>query len=211
MRGGRFGMGRGIVPVVSDVDYQAHPTAVIDPGARIGAGTQIWHFVHVMPAARVGARCVIGQGCFIGNVTIGDGCRIQNNVSVYDAVTIEDDVFLGPSCVFTNVLHARAHVPRKNEYLPTRVGRGATIGANATVVCGVTIGEYAFIGAGAVVRRDVPPHAIVVGVPAAWAGWACRCGERLPAPSAVGEMACARCDDRYRAAGGGIVRSGGPT
>jgi UDP-2-acetamido-3-amino-2,3-dideoxy-glucuronate N-acetyltransferase len=200
-------MGRGIVPGVSDVDYQVHPSAVIDPGARIGARTQIWHFVHVMPGAVIGERCVIGQGCFIGNVTIGAGCRIQNNVSVYDGVSIDDDVFLGPSCVFTNVVHARAHVPRKDEFQPTRVGKGATIGANATVVCGVTIGEYAFVGAGAVVRRDVAPHAIVVGVPAAWAGWACRCGERLPAPEPGGAMVCARCGDRYKQQGGGIART----
>jgi UDP-2-acetamido-3-amino-2,3-dideoxy-glucuronate N-acetyltransferase len=210
MRGGRFGIGRGIVPVVSDVDYHVHPSAVIDPGARIGTGTHIWHFVHVMPGARIGARCAIGQGCFIGNVSVGDGCRIQNNVSLFDGVTIDDDVFLGPSCVFTNVLHARAHVPRKDEFLPTRVGKGATIGANATIVCGVTIGEYAFVGAGAVVRRDVLAHALVVGVPAAWAGWVCRCGERLPAQNASGEMVCARTGDRYRAQGGGVVHVGGP-
>ena len=195
---------------MSDVDYQVHPSAIIDPGAQIGADSRIWHFVHIMPGARIGARCVIGQGCFIGNVTIGDGCRIQNHVSVFDGVTIEDDVFVGPSCVFTNVLHARAHVPRKDEFAPTRVGRGATLGANATIVCGVTIGEYAFVGAGAVVRRDVAPHAIAVGVPAAWAGWACRCGERLPAPDAAQVMTCARCADTYRAQGGGIVRTGGP-
>ena len=169
----------------------------------------MWHFVHVMPGAKVGARCVSGQGCFIGNVQIGDGTRIQNNVSVYDGVTIEDDVFLGPSCTFTNVVHARAHVSRRAEYTPTLVKKGATIGANVTVICGVTIGEYAFVGAGAVVRHDVAPHAIVVGVPAAWAGWACRCGERLPAADGSGRMICARCEDSYRTQGGGIVRVGG--
>ena len=144
----------------------------------------------------IGERCSIGQGCFIGNVRIGDGCKIQNNVSVYDGVTLEDDVFLGPSCVFTNVKHPRAHVSRKDAYAPTRVGRGATIGANATILCGVTIGEYAMVGAGAVVTRDVPAHALVVGAPALRVGWACRCGETLPA-----DLACARCGDRYHAEG----------
>ena len=194
---------------MSDQEPAIHPTAVIDAGAEIGDGTRVWHFVHVMPGARIGARCVIGQGCFIGNVTIGDGCRIQNNVSVFDGVTVEDDVFLGPSCTFTNVVHARAFVSRRDEYVPTVVKRGATIGANVTVICGVTIGEYAFVGAGAVVRHDVAPHAIVVGVPAAWAGWACRCGERLPAPDGSGRIVCARCGDSYRTQGGGIARVGG--
>jgi len=166
------------------------PTAIVDPGARIGAETRIWHWVHVMPGARIGARCSIGQGCFIGAVEIGDGCRIQNHVSVYDGVTLEADVFLGPSCVFTNVAHPRAHVPRKDAYAPTRVGRGATIGANATIVCGATIGAYAMVGAGAVVTRDVEPHAVVTGVPARRTGWACRCGETLPA-----SLACARCGE----------------
>src|SRR5262245_15020990 len=145
-----------------------HPTAVIDDGCTIGDDTKIWHFVHVASGATIGARCVVGQGCYIGNVTIGDGCRIQNNVSLYDGVVLDDDVFLGPSCVFTNVKHARAHVSRRTEFEPTRVGRGATIGANATIVCGVAIGAYAMVGAGAVVVKDVAPHAIVVGVPASW-------------------------------------------
>jgi UDP-2-acetamido-3-amino-2,3-dideoxy-glucuronate N-acetyltransferase len=194
---------------MSDQQPSIHPTAVVDPGARIGDGTRVWHFVHVMPGARIGARCVIGHGCFIGNVEIGDGCKIQNHVSVYDGVTIEDDVFLGPSCTFTNVVHARAHVSRKAEYVPTRVKQGATIGANVTVICGVTIGEYAFVGAGAVVRGAGAAPPSVVGGPAAWAGWACRCGERLPAPDAGGRMICARCEDTYRTQGGGIVRVGG--
>lgn len=167
-----------------------HPTAIIDPGARIGAATRIWHWVHVMPGAQIGERCSIGQSCFIGPVQIGDGCRIQNHVSLYDGVTLEDDVFLGPSCVFTNVAHPRAHVSRKEAYAATRVGRGATIGANATIVCGVAIGAYAMVGAGAVVTRDVRAHAIVTGVPARETGWACRCGETLP-PS----LACARCGE----------------
>jgi UDP-2-acetamido-3-amino-2,3-dideoxy-glucuronate N-acetyltransferase len=166
-----------------------HPTAIIDdPATPIGEGTRIWHFVHVMPGARIGVRCAIGQGCYVGAVTIGDGCRIQNHVSLYDGVTLEDDVFLGPSCVFTNVRHPRAHVARKDAYAPTRVQQGATIGANATIVCGVTIGRYAMVGAGAVVTRDVADHAIVVGTPARQIGWACACGETLPA-----SRVCARC------------------
>jgi UDP-2-acetamido-3-amino-2,3-dideoxy-glucuronate N-acetyltransferase len=165
-----------------------HATAIVEPGAQIGEDTRIWHWVHVMAGARIGARCSIGQGCYVGNVAIGDGCRIQNHVSIYDGVTLEDDVFVGPSCVFTNVAHPRAHVSRKDAYTPTRVGRGATLGANATIVCGVAIGAYAMVGAGAVVTRDVEPHAIVVGAPARRTGWACRCGETLPA-----SRTCTRC------------------
>ncbi|MGN6103587.1 MAG: acyltransferase [Kofleriaceae bacterium] len=181
---------------------EIHPTAIVDgPHPRIGDGTRIWHWVHVMEGAQIGARCSIGQGCFIGRVQIGDGCRIQNHVSIYDGVTLEDDVFLGPSCVFTNVKHPRAHVSRRDAYAPTRIGRGATVGANATIVCGVTIGPYAMIGAGAVVTRDIAPHALVVGAPAAQIGWACRCGETLPA-----ELACARCGDRYAARDGALAR-----
>ncbi|MEO8704753.1 MAG: acyltransferase [Kofleriaceae bacterium] len=167
-----------------------HATAIVDEGAQIGDDTAIWHWVHVMAGARIGARCSIGQGCFIGNVAIGDGCRIQNHVSLYTGVTLEADVFLGPSCVFTNVTHPRAHVSRKTEYAATLVARGATIGANATIVCGVTIGAYAMIGAGAVVTRDVEPHALVVGAPARRIGWACRCGETLPA-----SRICTRCGE----------------
>jgi UDP-2-acetamido-3-amino-2,3-dideoxy-glucuronate N-acetyltransferase len=162
------------------VTAEIHPTAVVDDGAQIGAGTRVWHFVHVMPGAVIGERCVIGQGCFIGNVRIGAGCRIQNNVSIYDGVTLEDDVFVGPSCVFTNVLHPRANVERKSEFAPTLVRRGASLGANATIVAGVTIGRHALVGAGAVIIEDVPDHAIVVGNPARRIGWACPCGETLP-------------------------------
>ena len=167
-----------------------HATAIIEPGAQIGAGTRIWQWVHVMGGAKIGANGSIGQGCYIGNVTIGDGCRIQNNVSVYDGVALEDDVFLGPSCVFTNVKHPRAHVSRKDEYTTTRVGRGATIGANATIVCGISIGPYAMIGAGAVVTSDVLPHAVMAGAPARRIAWACRCGETLP-----DHLACERCGE----------------
>jgi UDP-2-acetamido-3-amino-2,3-dideoxy-glucuronate N-acetyltransferase len=162
--------------------FWAHPTAVIDRGARIGAGTKIWHFCHVMAGARVGAGCVLGQNVFVAaTAVIGDGCRIQNNVSVYDGVVLEDEVFVGPSAVFTNVRNPRATVNRKAAIETTLVGRGATIGANATVVCGVRIGEYAFVAAGAVVTRDVAPHAVMAGVPARRTAWICRCGGRIGA------------------------------
>ena len=172
-----------------------HPTAIVEqPDTYVGADTQIWQWVHVRAGAHIGERCSIGQGCYVGGkVRIGHGCRIQNNVSLYDGVLLDDDVFLGPSCVFTNVKHPRAHVARKDAFLRTRVGRGATIGANATIVCGVEIGAYAMIGAGAVVTHDVPAHALVVGTPARRVGWACRCGETLPEA-----LACQRCGDVYR-------------
>ena len=157
-----------------------HPSAIVDAGARIGAGTHVWHFAHVCAGARIGTGCSLGQGVFVANdVVIGDNVKIQNNVSVYDAVTLEDDVFCGPSMVFTNVHNPRAAVPRKAEYRKTLVKRGATLGANCTVVCGTTIGRYAFVGAGAVVSRDVPDFALVVGVPARRIGWVSRHGERL--------------------------------
>jgi len=176
--------------------FYAHPTAVIDPGATIGAETKIWHFSHVMPGARIGAGCVLGQNVYVANtVRIGDGCKIQNNVSLYDGVILEDHVFCGPSMVFTNVNTPRAHIERKEAYAATVVGRGASIGANATVICGNPIGEYAFIGAGAVVTKAVPPHAIVYGAPARIRGFACRCGERLE--HEVAAATCSRCGDHY--------------
>jgi len=161
-------------------DYFQHETAVVHPTAQVGAQTRIWHYCHVMQNSRIGANVVIGQNCFIAaGVQIGDGTRIQNNVSVYEGVELEEDVFVGPSAVFTNVRFPRAFVSRKREYEGTIVKKGATIGANATVVCGVTIGEYAFVAAGAVVTRDIPPYTLVGGVPAATSGFMCRCGERL--------------------------------
>jgi UDP-2-acetamido-3-amino-2,3-dideoxy-glucuronate N-acetyltransferase len=181
-------------------DKRIHATAIVDKPAHVGKDTRIWHFVHVMAGAWIGDRCSIGHACFIGKVRIGHGCRIQNHVSIFDGVTLEDGVFVGPSCVFTNVGHPRAQVSRKHALVPTLVCRGATLGANATIVCGVTIGEYAFVGAGAVVTRDVPPHALVVGAPARCIGWACRCGETL-----ARDLACARCGDHYRLHGKALV------
>lgn len=160
-----------------------HPTAIIDEGATIGQGSRIWHWVHISGGAKIGSNCSFGQGVFVGNdVVIGNNVKVQNNVSIYDAVTLEDDVFCGPSMVFTNVFNPRSAVPRKDAYRRTHVSRGVTIGANATIVCGTTIGEYAFIAAGAVVSRDVKPYALMMGVPARHVGWMSRFGERLDLP-----------------------------
>ena len=185
------------------MSYAAHPSAIIDAGAQIGEGSRIWHWVHICAGARIGERCSFGQNVFVGNdVVIGNNVKIQNNVSVYDAVTLEDDVFCGPSMVFTNVYNPRSAVTRKDEYRRTLVRRGATIGANATIVCGVTIGEYAFVGAGAVVNHDVPDHALMVGVPARQVGWMSRHGERLALPlSGEAEAVCPATGTRYRLRG----------
>jgi len=181
-----------------------HPSAIVDPGATIGDGSRVWHFVHVCGGAVIGRDCSLGQNVFVGNrVRIGDNVKIQNNVSVYDNVTLEDDVFCGPSMVFTNVYNPRSAVSRKSEYRDTVVRRGATLGANCTIVCGVEIGEYAFIGAGAVVNRDVPPFALMLGVPARQAGWMSRYGDRLPLQVAgEGEATCPSTGDRYVLEGG---------
>ena len=186
--------------------WTAHPSAIVDDGATIGEGTRIWHFVHVSPGARIGERCSLGQNVYVGNdVTIGHNVKIQNNVSVYDAVTLEDDVFCGPSMVFTNVYNPRSAVTRKNEYRRTLVKRGATLGANCTIVCGCTVGEYAFVGAGAVINRDVPAFALMVGVPARQVGWMSRFGERLPLPlQGEGEATCPHTGERYRLEGGAV-------
>lgn len=173
-----------------------HETSWVDEGVELGEDTRIWFFCHVQSGSRIGQRCILGQNVNVDrDVTIGDGVKIQNNVSVYKGVVIEDDVFLGPSCVFTNVLNPRAHVERKTEFRPTRVGRGATVGANSTIVCGHELGEYCMVGAGAVVTADVAPYSLVLGVPARHHGWVCACGERL---HPEGEAAtCAACDSTY--------------
>lgn len=179
--------------------YWAHPTAIVDEGASIGAGTRIWHFSHMCSGARIGAGCTLGQNVFVGNeVVIGDNVRVQNNVSVYDSVTLEDDVFCGPSMVFTNVINPRAHVSRKHDYRPTLVKRGATLGANCTILCGVKIGRFAFVGAGAVITNDVPDFALMAGVPARRIGWMSAHGERLELPlDGEGKATCPRTGGIY--------------
>jgi len=193
---------------MADTGYFVHPTAVIDDGAKIGAGTKIWHFAHVMAGAEIGRDCVIGQGCYIGNVHLGNNVRVQNNVSVYDGVTLKDKVFAGPSCVFTNVINPRAEVSRKHEYRDTLVQQGATIGANATIVCGAVIGQYAFVGAGALVRQDVQDYALVVGVPSAAIGWMCACGVRLPSAADAGLHICEACSSKYELVDGVLTPAG---
>jgi UDP-2-acetamido-3-amino-2,3-dideoxy-glucuronate N-acetyltransferase len=180
-----------------------HPTAIVDEGARIGDGTRVWHWVHICAQAQIGCDCSFGQNVFVGNhVVIGNNVKVQNNVSIYDAVTLEDDVFCGPSMVFTNVYNPRSAISRKSEYRRTVVGRGATLGANCTVVCGITIGEQAFIGAGAVVNRDVRPYALMLGVPARHRGWMCSCGTQL---RGQGSVACSFCGAGYRITDSGCV------
>ena len=188
-------------------DAFVHESAYVDDGATIGAGTKVWHFCHVLAGAMIGERCSFGQNVVVMNGTrVGNNVKVQNNVSIYEGVELEDDVFCGPSMVFTNVLNPRAHVSRRHEYQKTLVRRGATIGANATIVCGITLGEYAFIGAGAVVATDVADYALMVGVPARRIGWMCQCGERLPDS---GEGTCAKCGSTYEPTAGGIRRTGG--
>jgi UDP-2-acetamido-3-amino-2,3-dideoxy-glucuronate N-acetyltransferase len=177
-------------------DFFAHESSYVDQPCSVGAGTKIWHFSHVMKDAAIGRDCVIGQNVLVSSgVRVGDGCKIQNNVSLYTGVTLEDHVFCGPSLVFTNVVNPRSEIVRKDEYRPTLVRRGATLGANATIVCGVTIGTYAFVGAGAVVTRDVPDFALVFGNPARREGWMCRCGLRLDVQDA--SPRCATCETVY--------------
>jgi UDP-2-acetamido-3-amino-2,3-dideoxy-glucuronate N-acetyltransferase len=172
-----------------------HPSAVVDENVVLGERTKVWHFVHICSGAKIGKACVLGQNVYIGkDVRLGDGVKVQNNVSVYEGVEVEDHAFLGPSCVFTNVINPRAFIERKHEFRPTHVGRGASIGANATILCGVRLGDYCLIGAAAVVLTNVPAYAVVVGNPARQVGWICRCGTRL---EEVNEQRCQACRDHY--------------
>jgi UDP-2-acetamido-3-amino-2,3-dideoxy-glucuronate N-acetyltransferase len=185
-----------------------HESAFVDAGASVGDGTKVWHFCHVMPGAVIGTACTLGQNVVVMNGSrIGNNVKIQNNVSIYEGVELDDDVFCGPSMVFTNVLNPRSHVPRRAEFQKTHVRRGATIGANATILCGVTLGEYSFVGAGAVVTRDVPAYALVTGIPASVAGWVCECGVKLEEGRAA--LACASCGKRYDRLGETVVRARG--
>jgi UDP-2-acetamido-3-amino-2,3-dideoxy-glucuronate N-acetyltransferase len=181
------------------MNYSVHPSAIVDEGAQIGEGSRVWHFVHVCGGAKIGKGVSLGQNVFVGNkVTIGDKCKIQNNVSIYDNVTLEEGVFCGPSMVFTNVYNPRSLIERKNEYRDTLVKKGATLGANCTIVCGTTVGEYAFVGAGAVINKDVKPYALMVGVPARQIGWMSEYGEQLDLPlDGQAQTACQHTGDLY--------------
>jgi len=191
---------------MAENSYTAHPTAVIDPGCTIGEGTKIWHFSHIMPGCTIGKNCNLGQNVVVSpDVVLGDNVKVQNNVSIYTGVTCEDDVFLGPSMVFTNVINPRSAIVRKHEYKRTLVKRGASIGANATVVCGHDIGAYAFIGAGAVVTRDVPDHALVIGNPARQTGWMSTHGYKLKFDHA-GVATCPESGERYKLDNGRVTR-----
>jgi UDP-2-acetamido-3-amino-2,3-dideoxy-glucuronate N-acetyltransferase len=191
--------------------YQVHESSYVDEGCRIGDGTRIWHFCHIMSGAVIGERCNIGQNVVISpDVTLGNNVKVQNNVSIYTGVTLEDDVFCGPSMVFTNVVNPRSHVVRKHEFQRTRVGRGASLGANCTIVCGHDIGRYAFVGAGAVVTRHVPDYALVVGNPARVVGWMCECGVKLASGAAVPARArCDVCGAEYVTRNGQLERASG--
>jgi len=192
------------------MNYSVHTTAIVDEGAQIGEGSRVWHWVHICSGASIGKGVSLGQNVFVGNkVRIGDNCKIQNNVSVYDNVTLEEGVFCGPSMVFTNVYNPRALIERKNEYRDTLVKKGATLGANCTVVCGVTIGEHAFVGAGALINKDVKPYALMLGVPARHIGWMSHYGEPIPLPvSGEGEYTCPHTSTVYRLCGGRLEATG---
>ena len=187
---------------MSSGDYTVHPSAYVDQPCQIGCGTRIWHFCHIEKNSVIGENCSLGQNVHVAQgVKIGNNVKIQNNVSVYTGVEMEDDVFCGPSCVFTNVINPRSEIPRRDQLKPTLVRRGATIGANATIICGSTIGRYAFIGAGAVVRGDVPPYALMLGVPAGQKGWMSRHGHRLPSADAKGVLVCPESGWHYKLGG----------
>lgn len=191
--------------------YTKHETAIVDEGAQIGAGSRVWHWVHISAGARIGEKCSFGQNVFVGNdVKIGNNCKIQNNVSIYDNVYLEDDVFCGPSMVFTNVYNPRSAIVRKNEYRNTYVKRGVTIGANATIVCGVTLGEFSFVAAGAVINKDVKPFALMAGVPAKQIGWMSKFGEQIKLPlEGEGEYVCPQKSERYILNGSSLTVSQG--
>lgn len=195
---------------MSASDFFVHQSSYVEADVAIGEGTRIWHFCHVLAGSRIGRMCNLGQNVMVGpNVRLGDNVKVQNNVSIYEGVELEDDVFCGPSMVFTNVINPRSHVPRKHEYRRTLVRRGATLGANCTVICGVTIGSYAFVGAGAVVTRSVPDHALVTGNPARLRGWICACGEKIAFVGTTG--VCAACTASYELRDGGCVAAERPT
>jgi UDP-2-acetamido-3-amino-2,3-dideoxy-glucuronate N-acetyltransferase len=190
---------------MADRDYFAHESAYVDDGAEVGAGTKIWHFAHIMSDAKIGERCIFGQNTMVaGGVTIGNNVKVQNNVAIYTGTVVEDDVFLGPSCVLTNVTNPRSQVLRHSLYEQTTLKRGATVGANATIVCGTTLGRYAFVAAGAVVARDVPDYALMMGVPARQHGWMSRHGHRLSNPDAEGIMVCPESGYRYQETDGAL-------
>lgn len=188
--------------------YFVHPSACVDEGAEIGEGTKIWHFAHIMSGARIGKDCVIGQNCFVApRAVLGNGVKLQNNVSVYDLITLEDKVFVGPSAVFTNDYNPRAPYPKGGKWIPTVVREGASVGANATLLCGITIGRWSFVGAGAVVTKDVPDYAVVAGVPARVSGWMCECGDKLSFEE--DETTCSKCGRKYRKDGMKTQQVGG--
>jgi UDP-2-acetamido-3-amino-2,3-dideoxy-glucuronate N-acetyltransferase len=191
------------------MSYSVHPSAIVDDGAQVGEGSRVWHFVHICSGARIGKGVSLGQNVFVGNkVTIGDNCKIQNNVSVYDNVQLEEGVFCGPSMVFTNVYNPRSLIERKDQYKDTLVKKGATLGANCTIVCGVTVGEFAFVGAGAVVNKDIPAYALVVGVPAKQIGWMSEYGEQLDLPiEGKAEAICTHTGSKYQLNGNAVSRS----
>ncbi|OGO12096.1 MAG: serine acetyltransferase [Chloroflexi bacterium RBG_16_47_49] len=189
------------------INYYIHPSTIIDEPCTIGAGTKIWHFCHIMSGAQIGENCSLGQNVMVAtNVVIGNNVKIQNNVSLYEGVVLENDVFCGPSCVFTNVINPRSQIVRRNEYMQTLVRLGATIGANATIICGIVIGRYAFIGAGSLVRKDVPDYGLILGVPGRLHGWMSRHGFRLPIPDETGIMVCPGSGWRYKVIDPTVIR-----